>query len=250
MPIQYTLSQSDFAVLCKVVDRVARSRGLRPGQAEDFAQWVQLTLLERNYAPLAQFAGRSSLETYLTVVVRRMLSDWRNREQGKWRPCAWARNTGGIAIHLDRLIRRDGHSADEATAILLQRPDCPAPGQLRDLLQQLPRRTRRRRVPYEEANLQMASAFQDPVQTEQASNDKRHLLRLLQRAFQQLPPADRDLLRLRFGQNLPVVSIAGRLGIPAKLLYRRIERVVASLRPAVLGGARALPSFRGVSSLH
>jgi RNA polymerase sigma factor (sigma-70 family) len=250
MPVQYTLSPSDFSVLCKVVDRVARSRGLRPAQAEDFAQWVHLTLLERNYAPLARFAGRSSLQTYLTVVVRRLLIDWRNAEQGKWRPSAWARDTGGIAIDLDRLIRRDGHSVDEAMAILQQRPDCPAPVLLRDLLQQLPRRVRRREVPYEEGKVHAASAFQDPIETQQASIAKRHLLRLLRRAFQQLPPADRDLLRLRFGQNLPVVSIACRLGVPAKGLYRRIDRVVASLRPAVLGGARAQPSFGEVSSLH
>ena len=117
----HTPSPSEFALLCKVIDAVTRTSGLGESQAEDFSQWIHLRLLERNYEPLTRFAGRSTLQTYLTVVVRRLLLDWRNAEFGKWRPSRWAHRIGGAAIDLDRLLTRDGYRMDEAIAILQDR---------------------------------------------------------------------------------------------------------------------------------
>jgi len=220
-------------VLCKVIDAVARTSGLTASHAEDFSQWVHLTLLERDYEPLTRFAGRSTLQTYLTVVVRRLLLDWRNAEFGKWRPSRWARRIGGAAIDLDRLITRDGHRMDEAIAILQDRPGAPAPAVLRELANRIPRRNRRRYVPYLEA--ERPANFEDPVQAEETSIARRKLLGLLKDACQQLSPADRDLL-LRFVRDLPVVTIARLLGVPAKRLYARIDRVVLSMRPLITAG--------------
>src|SRR6476661_8828077 len=111
------LSPSDFALLCRVIRGVAHAGRLPSSDAEDFSQWVHLTLLERNYAPLTQFCGRSSRQAYLRVVVRRLLLDWRNMRFGKWRPSSWARRHGPAAMDLDRLLTRDHHSIDEAVAI-------------------------------------------------------------------------------------------------------------------------------------
>lgn len=233
----YRPSPSEFALLCKVIDAVAHTSGLRESQAEDFSQWVHLTLLERNYEPLTRFAGRSTLQTFLTVVVRRLLLDWRNAEFGRWRPSRWAHRIGGAAIDLDRLITRDGHPVDEAIAILQGRAGAPPPAVLRELANRVPRRNRRRNVPYVEAERPVN--FEDPVQAEEASMAKRKRLGLLKHAYRQLPPADRDLLRLRFVRNLPVVTIARLLGVPAKRLYARIDRVVLSMRPAISEGVSA-----------
>jgi RNA polymerase sigma factor (sigma-70 family) len=237
MPAPHTPSPSEFALLCKVIDAVARTSGLRESQAEDFSQWVHLRLLERNYDPLTRFAGRSTLQTYLTVVVRRLLLDWGNAEYGKWRPSRWAHRIGGAAIDLDRLLTRDGHPVDEAIAILQDRAGAPPPAALRELANRVPRRNRRRNVAYLES--ERPSNFEDPVQAEEASIARRKLLGLLKDAFRQLAPADRDLLRLRFVRNLPVVTIARLLGVPAKRLYARIDRVVLSMRPAVTEGFSA-----------
>ena len=237
MPAPHTPSPSELALLCKVIDAVARTSGLRESQAQDFSQWVHLTLLEHNYDALTRFAGRSTLQTYLTVVVRRLLLDWRNAEYGKWRPSRWAHRIGGAAIDLDRLLTRDGHPVDEAIAILQDRAGAPPPAVLRELANRVPRRYRRRNVPYLEA--ERPSNFEDPVQAEEASIARRKLLGLLKDAFRQLTPADRDLLRLRFVRNLPVVTIARLLGVPAKRLYARIDRAVLSMRPAVTEGFSA-----------
>jgi len=78
--------------ISQVIRQVCRTSRLRPEDQEDFAQSVHVRLLERNYDVIRRFAARSSLRTYLTVVVRRMLLDWRNANQGKWRPSAAAKN--------------------------------------------------------------------------------------------------------------------------------------------------------------
>jgi hypothetical protein len=113
-------SAADLSVLAGVIRDVSRLHRLTESDAQDFAQSVHLRLIERRYDVFARFDGRSSMRSYLTVVVTRLLLDWRNAMYGKWRPCAVARRLGPAAIELDRLINRDGYSADEA-AELVQR---------------------------------------------------------------------------------------------------------------------------------
>src|SRR5262245_22016454 len=87
-------SSDQLALLNRVIKEATRSRRMSAEDAEDFAQWVQLRLLERAYDVFDRFTGKSSLRTYLTVVVRRMLLDWQNSEYGKWRPSAAAVRLG------------------------------------------------------------------------------------------------------------------------------------------------------------
>ena len=67
---------------------------------------------ERGYDIIDRFEGRSSLRTYLTVVISRMLLDWRNSKYGKWRPSKAALSLGEHAVDLERLMSRDGYTAD------------------------------------------------------------------------------------------------------------------------------------------
>ena len=233
MSAPVVLSPATFALLCRVITAVVRASRLPSSDAEDFSQWVHLSLLERNYAPLTCFAGRSSLRTYVTVLVRRLLLDWRNMRFGKWRPSAWARRNGPVAVDLDRLMTRDHYSVDEAVTMLSGRPGCPPPDTLRALAAQVPARCRPRRVPCDDFAPLAATDFADPVEAEQDALAQRRLLRSVRGACEQLAPLDRHLLHLRFEKNLPVVAIAERLGVTAKPLYRRIDNAVASLRRAL-----------------
>src|SRR4029453_14108130 len=45
-----------------------------------------LRLVEDDYDVLRRFQARSSLPTYVTVVIQRLFLDYRNRLWGKWRP--------------------------------------------------------------------------------------------------------------------------------------------------------------------
>lgn len=232
---RFALPPSDFDLLCRVIDDVARARHLSPDEAADFSQWAHLYLLERNYAALERFSGRCSLRTYLNVVVRRLLLDWKNHHYGKWRPSVWARRLGRTAIELERLVGRDGHGVDEAVAILSTRPGYPDAETLHELAAKMPRRTRRAvAMSPEDLESLVTIEFEDPIEASQRSAARRRLVRLLRNACRKLSPFDQRLIHLRFERNLPVSSIAALLGVEARPLYRRIDKVAASLRRALV----------------
>jgi RNA polymerase sigma factor (sigma-70 family) len=227
------LAPADFSLLSEVIATVSRTSGLPAEDARDFSQHVHLTLLERNYAPLKRFAGRSSFRTFITVIVRRQLLDWRNRQYGKWRPSEAAKRLGETAVQLDRLITRDGHAVDDAVAIMATRPDGRDPSQLRALATQLPRRTRPRTVSTDEFEGLSPCSFHDPVEARQHDAQARQRRERLRRACLALPADDRRLLHLRYGRGMAVCDIATQTGQPAKPLYRRLDRIVTSLRAAM-----------------
>jgi DNA-directed RNA polymerase specialized sigma24 family protein len=92
-PTPYVPSHEELALLDQVLQRVARARRLSPPDAQDFAQTVHVRLIERQYDVFTRFAGRSSLRTYLVIMITRLLVDWRNSMRGKWRP-------GAVAVRL------------------------------------------------------------------------------------------------------------------------------------------------------
>src|SRR5207302_6805108 len=101
---------SSLPVIDEVVAHVCRRHRLSATEADDFAGEVRLRLIERDYEPLRRFEGRSSLRTYLTVVVHRYFLDYRNKLWGKWRPSMEAKRFGAAAILFERLQVRDGWS--------------------------------------------------------------------------------------------------------------------------------------------
>jgi RNA polymerase sigma factor (sigma-70 family) len=233
MPVPL-LAPADFTLLCEVIALVARSGGLTPDQAEDFTQSVQLRLLERNYAPLKAFGGRCSFRTFLTVVVRRLLLDWRNQQLGKWRPSACAQRLGPVAVRLDRLMSRDGHGVEDAVSLLADLPAFPKPDALREIALQLPQRTRVRLTVPEKWDDVGVAAFVDPVEAEQAALARHCRLRALRRACRRLPVEDRRLLFLRFQRGMTVRQIATVLETDDKPLYRRLARLLSSLRRTLI----------------
>jgi RNA polymerase sigma factor (sigma-70 family) len=229
-----TIAPADFAVLCDVIRAVARSSRLPKEDADDFSQHVHLRLLERDYAPVTVFAGRCALRAFLSVVVRRLLLDWRNSRFGKWRPSAAAIRLGDVAVMLDRLIHRDGHSDEEAISVLDgQLPELSVPV-LRELLVKLPRRAKVRVVVPEDMEGVAANQFVDPVELEQAEDERRRAMATLRHAYARLPVADRRLLYLRFQEGLEISAIAVLFDVPAKPLYGRVKRLLRTLRQSIV----------------
>jgi len=229
MPV-FTLGPSDFALLCEVIQAVARTSRLAPEDADDFRQSVHLRLLERNYAPLARFRGESSFRTFLTVVVTRMLLDWRNSRFGKWRASSCARRLGPAAVDLDRLISRDGWRIDEAVAIVSPRHPSMTPEALQDVAGKLPQRAAIQTFAADDVDDLRVGTFDDPIERAEEDGAQRISRRTLRRAYRRLPADERRLLALRFGRRMSVAAIATLLGQRAKPLYRRIERILARLR--------------------
>jgi RNA polymerase sigma factor (sigma-70 family) len=222
-------SSSDLVLLGEVIRGVVRRGRLLPPDAEDFSQSVQLKFLESGYDAFARFDGRSSLRTYLTTVVWRLLLDWRTAAYGKWRPSAAARRLGAQALRLDRLLNRDGLTVDEAVQVASLAPDALPDRVLRLIAERLPRRRRHIRVADDVLQL-VAREFPDPIEARERAMKARQARIALGQAFNHLNPEERRLMALRYRQSLTVREIASLLDVDAKRLYRTFDRLVGKLR--------------------
>jgi RNA polymerase sigma factor (sigma-70 family) len=206
----------------------------------DFTQTVHLSLLQRDYSIFRQFSGRSSLRTYLLVVVTRLLIDWRNSTHGKWRPSAVAVRLGPEAVALERLMIRDGHPLNEAVEIRTERSGRPA-ADLRDLARQLPARVPRRMVGEEMLTDVPAPAAADPVEAGEARQASVRVRAALGRALAQLPQQDRELIRMRWVRECSVREIGETLALEPKALYRRFDRMLRTLRDELVASGITRP---------
>jgi RNA polymerase sigma factor (sigma-70 family) len=218
-----------------VLASVCRVHRLPPDQADEFASWARLRLLDQDQRILRQFGGRSSLRTFLVTVLERLFLDWRNHEWGKWRPSSEARRLGDVAIELERLVLRDRCTLDEAAQILVTRGTARSIADCEQAWARLPRQARRQRVDEESlATVPAPSAVDDPVEEAQRRQAEASVLAALERALASLPPADQVLLRMRFWSGEKVSRIAALTGEDQKGLYRRFDRLALHLRERLL----------------
>lgn len=203
-------------------------------EAEDFAQHVHQRLIEDDYDRIRQFRGRSSPKTYLTIVVQRLLLDYQNSLWGKWRPSAEAERLGPVAMWLERLLVRDERSFNEACQILrLNHRVEKSIAELADLAAKLPAKSVRR---FEGEDRLEAEPSRDLLPDEQLEAKEKGVMRrrvyaALQRAIADLSPEDRLLIQM--WTELKVADIARIRGVEQKPLYRRIEKILKTLRKAL-----------------
>ncbi|HXG59665.1 MAG TPA: sigma-70 family RNA polymerase sigma factor [Thermoanaerobaculia bacterium] len=232
-----------------------RRHGLRDDDAEEFAGSVRLRLVENDYAILRKFEGRSSLATFLTVVVQRMLLDRRIQAWGKWHASAEATRLGPVAVELEKLVYRDGRMLDEVLPILRRHDTTLTRESLERLLEKLPRRAPRRRfVALEEAG-ELAATSSDAearaVEREHAERSLR-LSGIVTEFLAGLPPDEKLALQLRFDSGMTVAEISRSLHCDQRALYRSMEKRLRELRERLERGgiaaddARELIGSRGV----
>ena len=224
---------ANLPVIDSVVRHVCRRQHLSAAEADDFSSEVRLHIIERNYETLRKFEGRSSLRTYLAVVVQRLFLDYRNRIWGKWRPSAEARRHGPVAVLLERLVTRDGWSGEQAIETLRINHRVELDDTLRALFLRMTQRAPARQfVPESEADgVATGSAPSDAnvLRAEQGFLAKR-VQAALDRVRQTLAPAEQLILKMRFEDSVPVADIARAMHLNPKRLYRTIEQLLATLR--------------------
>ncbi|HXO39886.1 MAG TPA: sigma-70 family RNA polymerase sigma factor [Thermoanaerobaculia bacterium] len=204
-------------------------------EAKDFASYVQLSLIENDYGVLRKFQGRSSLKTYLAVVVQRLFLDYRIQQRGKWRPSVASRRRGVAAVELETLLYREGYSLEEAMQTMTTR--CRA-ATSREALAQLaavipPHLPRRRAGEETLAHLPAPEPLVEQVLIQRERKQLEARIRaVLARAIAALPAPDREILAMRFDEGKPIAQIARALRLDPKPLYRRIERLLRELRVA------------------
>lgn len=219
----------------QIVRTTGRRRHLSAPEREDFAGYVHLRLIEDDYAILRKFQNRSSLRTYLAMVIERLSLDFCAEKWGRWRPSAMADRLGPVAVTLERLVTRDNHTLDEAIEILRTNHDVELSEiALRNIWEQLPARTRTTSVG-EEAAATISSDDSSESRIEDADRRTRieQLHGALQTAFADIPAQDRVIIALRFDQGLSMVEIARLTGSSVPTLHRRLDKSVKQLRAAL-----------------
>ncbi|MEM9290295.1 MAG: sigma-70 family RNA polymerase sigma factor [Acidobacteriota bacterium] len=221
------------ALIERLAGSVCRRNGWGKEDREDFRQHIIHKLLDDDGAVVRNYSGKSTWTGYLAAVIANEFRDERIRRWGKWRPSAAAKRLGPLAVRLEQLLRRDGHTRDEATRILEMEKWGATVEELDEIEGQLPhRRPRPRSVEEEKAGFVHATV----VSPERAAKEREcraqasKLQRVLNSAMGKLPKQDRLILRLKLQEGLSVVNIARQLGLEGKPLYRRVTRCLKDLK--------------------
>jgi hypothetical protein len=174
----------------------------------------------------------SALSAADVNVVAQNLFGYQNHLWGKWRPSAEARRLGPEAVQLDRLLSRDGYSLREASEILRTNHHVGmSPQELTDLAAKLPPRNLHRRIEGEEELQSQLSPEMTPAElavARESAEKRRRVQGLLLEALATLSPEDRLIAKMRV--QFSVSEIARTLNLEQKPLYRRLEKIFASLR--------------------
>jgi RNA polymerase sigma factor (sigma-70 family) len=240
---------SNLPVIDDVIGQICRRHRLTASEAEDFTSEVRLLFIERNYEPLRRFEGRSSLRTYLIVVIQRLFLDYRNRLWGRWRPSAEAKRLGPLAILVERLVTRDGLTLDQVAQTLRVNHDVNLDETLSALCVKLSLRPPSPQIVPEAAANGVESSAPSPeanvLRAEQGFLARR-VQTALERARQGLVTEDRIILKMRFEDAVPVADIARALHLNQKRLYRTIARLLDRIRASL---EREHISWEDVSAL-
>lgn len=218
----------------RLVRFIGRRHHLSSADTEEFASTVRLKLVENDFAILRKFEGRSTLATYLTVVVERLCQDYSIARWGKWRPSAAARRIGDVAIMLERMVVRDGATFDEAVGILQTNHGITETReQLREMFLALPVRMARWHTAGA-APEPAADGFADPsFRSHEDETEAERVSAALSEAVAALAPEDQRILKLRFEEGLTVTDISAILSIDSRLLYRRLQSIIRALRESL-----------------
>jgi RNA polymerase sigma factor (sigma-70 family) len=232
------LFHANATVIARVIEKVCRQARLHAADADDFASDVNVALIENSYAILRAWRRGSSLVTYLTVIVRRLLADQRARLRGRFEASAAARRAGPAGILLETIVCRDGRPLEQALPLVqridpsLRRSDVEA------ILRRLPVRVSLpRTVALDEAALRAVRAVDTAdvaLLIAEADRLSAKVSGIIRRALAVLPAEDVTIVRWHFASAMSIAEISRFLGLPQRPLYRRLEATLACLRAALV----------------
>lgn len=228
----YDLYLTHRATIERILRFIARRHRCDVDEAEDFAAWTRLRLVDNDCAILAQYQGRADIGSFLIVVVGRLFLDYRISKWGAWRPSAEAKRLGPLAVRWETLRVRDGLSFEEAYQSLRAVDPELERGVLEDLEARLPVRLHRR-FEGETVLQNLADAHAAPdaaVIEEETATRKRQAGAIVKELMETLEPQEQIILRLHFTEGMQIADVARTLHIDARPLYRRIEQLLIELR--------------------
>jgi RNA polymerase sigma factor (sigma-70 family) len=206
--------------------------------AEDFASTVKVALIENDYAILRPFEGRSSLSTFLVVVIQRFLIDERTKRTGRWHASREAERLGAAGIALERIVRRERRTIDEALPILQSIEPALTRERVVQMEARLPQRNVRPQLvglEAEDIRLVAREAADDAAIGAENVRLSQHVGRILRSTLEAMTLEDRSIIRFHFGQSMTIAQISVLLRLPQRPLYRRLESLLQRLRAALAG---------------
>jgi len=226
------LLEANLALIRRVVAFTCRHHHFTHEEAEEFASAANLKLVENDYSVLRSWQGRSSLATFLSIVVERWALDYRTHTWGKWHPSAEAKRIGPVAVELEQIVVRDGRSIEEAFPLLAAKDANVTLDSLKRMAARFPRRSPKRYdVPVED-DVAVADAreIEDHALEDERRRTADRVAALVRNALAKCPEDIRLVLRLHYIEGMTVAQIARALQREQKLLYRRIERCMDEIR--------------------
>jgi RNA polymerase sigma factor (sigma-70 family) len=205
---------------------------LASADAEDFASFVKLKLIENDYSTLRKFEHRCSFAAYISVVVQRLLLDYRVHLWGKWHASAEAKRLGEAAIAVESMLFRDGMTIVEALPALRRKWPELTEERVHDIVLRLPQRSPRPRT----VELETAYDAPNPFGVNETSLERTRvelahtIATVVRETMQSYSDEDRLLFRLRFEGGVSIVEISRILAVEQKPLYRRLQRLLSDLR--------------------
>lgn len=224
------------------IERVAamtcKQHGVFDADAEDFVGWMQMRVIEDDYAIIRGFRGESGLKTYLASVVNRQFFEHGRQRLGRWRVSAKAEQLGPPAPELEALVHRDGYTLEQAGEKLrTSGRTALSNAQLARLLSQLRDRAPLRPVEVPSATrddalatAQASSYADERVTAAEDQQERRRVLASLDRALEALADEDRIIAKMHFRDGFSVADVARTLNLEQKPLYRRVDRLRTRLR--------------------
>ncbi len=232
------LFRANLPLIDRTIDRVCRRSRLFGPDAEDFASDVRIALMADDYAVLGKWEQRSSLATFLTVVVQRMLADRRVKVYGRWHPSAEAVRLGEAAMVLERLLRRDRRTVEEAVPLVRSIDPSLTRGDVEALARRIPERVERPRAVDVEDVGEHVFVAEDGADIRAMGHERQRLSaetsRAIREAMAAMSAEDRTILRFHYGSSMTLADISRALRLPQRPLYRRIERLHGTLRTALV----------------
>ncbi len=246
-----SLFVSNLPMIERIIAAQGRRHSMTSADREDYASWAKARLIDHDYAVLRKFAGRSSLQTYLTAVLVNLFRDYRNAAWGRWRPSAAAKRLGPDAIRVEELVFRQGHSVREVCQILASAGRALHESDVARLVARLPARAAVREISIDETE-RVEGRIPDRTSAMQSDDLTDAIHAAIRSMLDDLPPEDALIVRMKFWDDISVADIARTLGLQQKALYRRLDALQLRLRTRLeergIDRAAALEVLDGAST--
>jgi RNA polymerase sigma factor (sigma-70 family) len=228
-----------------VVGQTARRHLLSREQHEDFRSYVFVKLLENGARRIKEFRNESSFRTFLIAVIKRLYSDHRVQQFGKWRTSAAARRGGDLYEKVEELVYRDGYTAGEAHEYLTTNLGLDlSQAAFDEILANLPTHFSRRLEPDDGLEAVSDDRFRADASVRELEAEERSALvrAAWKRFYQTLSGEDQLIWALHFDDDVKPGRIAEILRCPVRHVYARVDRIKHLARKQ-LAKAGLTPAF-------